>query len=330
MLAAELHEMADTTPFTDMSPAIVEMLRDEANLTTARHVLDDARQDCLNRLEQVEAQRPAFGFLASRKQREDYQIQLTAIRAQLQTLDHLILRVTTARDRLQPSLRAAMAEYLNAADPTYRQGFRASRFHERWSRGHAVVADRLKAFLRDSRELRHAIANDVTRARTRHSSDTLWHITNARGAAAELDRELDALNQVSAEHRSFVLNTPFFEIQLPVLERWLCIERLDALTLRPPQEALVEIERLLAEFTELKQASLASVLTIFEGVAAEHNQLAETRLRQCWSSLLTYAEAHLVTDAELEPTLRDIERRQAETERQRILNQVARPFDAER
>lgn len=330
MSVATVEPMADTSPFADMSPAIVAMLRDEANLSTARHVLDDARQDCLNRLETVQAQRPAFGFLAAKKQREDYQTQLASVQSQLAALEQMIARVNAARDRLQPSLRAALVEYLNQADAMYRQGFRASRFHERWRRAHALVADRLKAFLRDSRQLRNAIAGDLSRERARYSSDTVWHLTNTRTAAAELDREIDALNHVGVEHHSFVANTPFAEVKLPFIERWNCMHRIDAITLRSPAEGMVDTDKLLAEFSEMRQPVLDSIHGIFEASAAEHNQLAEARLRQCWSSLLAYAETHLVSDAELEPTLRDIESRQAEAERQRVLGQAVRPFEHER
>lgn len=319
--------MPDTSPFADMSPAVVALLRDEANLSTARHVLDDARTDCLNRLEEIQAQRPTFGFLASKKDREDYAESRGAVEGQLRMIDGMISRVTSARERLQPGLRAALVDYLNRVDPTYRQGLRASRFHEHWLRGHAIVADRLKAYLRDTRQSRAGIAADAAAARARHSSDTAYRLTQARAAAAELDREIDALNQVAADHHAVVSGTPFSEIKLPVLEKWQCIQRIDTLTLRSPAEAVGEADRLLAEFSDLRQHSLETVLGMFNAATAEHAQLAESRLRQCWSSLLAHAEAHLVSDAELEPTLDDIERRQAEAERARIVASVARPFE---
>jgi hypothetical protein len=330
MSVAELQPMQETSQFAELSPAVVAMLRDEANLSTARHVLDDARQDCLLRLDEIKAQRPAFGFLAASKKREEYASAVSQIEAQQRSLESMISRVNAARERLQPGLRASLVDYLNRADPMYRQGLRASRFHEHWRRGHTIVQDRLKAFLRDTRDSRHAINSDAAAGRARHSNDAIWRLGNARNAAVELDREIDALNQVAAEHKSFVENTPFAQIQLPVIESWHCMEKIDTVTLRPPVDALVEVDALLNEFMELRQPSLATIQGMFNGATAEHAQLAETRLRQCWSSLLAYAEAHLVSDAELEPTLYDIERRQAEAERARVVSQAVRPFDSER
>jgi hypothetical protein len=330
MAATVEHAMPDTHPFADMLPAAVQLLRDEANLTTARHVLDDARQDCFNRVEEIESHKPAFGFLASKKQRDDYASSLASVQAQLQTIDAMIARVSQARERLQPSLRAAMADYLNSADPMYRQGLKASRFHERWRRAHSVVVDRLKGFLRDARELRSALSKDVGAARERYSRDAIWHLSNVRNAAVELDREMAALNEVAAEHHKYVASTPFSEIRLPIVERWMATDRIDSVTLKTPVNGMLELDRLLTEFTDLRQPSLATVHGIFEAAAGEHNQLAEARLRQCWSTLLAYAEAHLVSDAELEPTLRDIEARQAEAERARMFATAVRPFDHER
>lgn len=322
--------MSETSPLADMSPAIVSMLRDEANLTTARHVLDDARNDSLNRLDTLRTERPAFGFLGSKKQRDDYNASVAAVETQLRAIDAMIARVTAARDRLQPSLRAGLVDYVGRVDPMYRQGLRASRFHEHWRRAHAVVADRVKAFIRDAKGAQSAIAADVTARRSAHSADTAWNLTNARNAGIELDRELKALNDVSLEHQSSVTGTPFVQLRLPVIEAWNCIQKIDTLVIKPPAEALTEVNRLVGEFTELRQPSLTTLLNLFEAVAAEHAQLAETRLRQCWSSLLGYAEAHLVSDADLEPTLADIEQRQAQAERARFNTFNPRPFDSER
>lgn len=322
--------MSEPASLADMPPVIVSMLRDEANLLTARHVLDDARNDSLNRLETLRAERPAFGFLGSKKHREDYTAAMNAVEAQLRAIDAMIARVTAARDRLQPGLRAGLVDFVGRVDPMYRQGLRASRFNEHWRRAHAVLADRVKAFIRDTKGAQTAVTSDVNARRSAHSVDTSWNLTNARNAAIELDRELKSLNDVSFDHQSSVAGTPFVQLRLPVIEAWNCIQKIDTLMVKPPAEALIEVNRLLGEFTELRQPSLTTLLNLFEAVAAEHAQLAETRLRQCWSSLLGYAEAHLVSDADLEPTLADIERRQAEAERTRFNTFNPRPFDSER
>lgn len=330
MIVAEPHPTQESTPFPEMSAGVLVLLRDEANLSTARHVLDDARHDCLNRLETIQAQRPPFGFLASKKQRDDYNASFTSVQSQLEMIDSMIARVTAARERLHPWLRAGMIEYLNKADPMYHQGLRASRFHEHWGRAHAVVADRVRGFIRDVREVQAALTSDVDAARPRYSKDSIWRLNNARAAAAELDREIGALNDVSAGHANFVAKTPFAQIRLPVIESWDCIQKVDTITLKTPADGIAEVNRLLTDFVELRQPSLATVHGIFEAASGEHAQLAESRLRQCWSALLAHAETHLVSDADLEPTLADIERRQAEAERARVLGQAYRPFDSER
>lgn len=322
--------MSEVSPFGDMSPPIVAMLRDEANLSTARHVLDDAQQDAKTRLDELKAHRPAFGFIGLKKQRDDYSSSLAALEAQLVLIESMRIRVDAARERVQPGLRAALADYLNHADPMYRQGFRASRYHEHWRRGHSLVSDRLRGFIRDLRETRKAIAADVERERARYSNDSIWHLDNVRKAAAALDREIDGLNRVSFEHAAAVAGTPFSELRLPALETLSCIQIIDTVTLRSPNDGLAETDGLLAEFAEVRQPGLETLLETFEMSAGEHAVLAEARLRQYWSSMLLQAEAHLVSDAELEPTLADIELRQAAQERRRIGDQATRPFDSER
>src|SRR3954466_6935742 len=98
--------MSAISPFTEFPPAILELLRDEANLSTARHVLEAARQDCLTRQAAVQAHRPPLGFLASKRQREEYQAGLSAVNSELELIDKVLSRVSTARERTQPPLRA--------------------------------------------------------------------------------------------------------------------------------------------------------------------------------------------------------------------------------
>ncbi len=322
--------MADPNPFADLPSAIVDLLRDEANLSSATHVLEDARQDALNRRDAARAQRPAFGIIGSKKQREDYAQTIASLEAQLVAIDSMMNRVTSARDRVQPWLRAALAQHLNHADPLYRQGFRASRFQEHWRRAHAIVADRMRGFIRDTRETRNAVSKDVQKNRAIYSGESLWHFGNLKKAAIELDREVDALNRVAGDFAAAVYDTPFAIIRFPNADAPGCSQIIDTLTLRPAAAGLAEIEALLAEFTEARQSQLTELMSAFESAASEHDQLAEARLRQYWSGLLMQAEACLVSDAELEPTLNDIERRQAEQARRRLDDQVIRPFDTER
>ncbi len=330
-MSVVVDSMQDVQAFGDMSPAIIEMLRDEANLSTARHVLEDARQDFAGKLEAHRQNRPAFGILGSKKQRDDYAANVAALENQLQFVDAMLVRVNAARERLQPGLRASLVDYLNRVDPTYRQGLKASRFHEHWHRAYSVVADRFQAFVRDLRELRNGFAADAERGKSRPSTETIRLMGIARTAGIELDREIDALNKVSADHQAFVANTPFTQVRLPAIQRWSCTQKIDLLSLATAPAGLTEADQLLSEFNELRLPSLTTLLSLFEAAASEHAQLAEMRLRQCWSSLLAHAEAHLVSDAELEPTLADIEQRQAEAMRRVASAQInARPFDIER
>jgi len=323
--------MPDNSPFADLPPALVAMLRDEANLSVAINVLEDSRRDNLTRTEEINARRPKISFLASKKDREAHQSALHNAQQQLAAIDVLLTRATTTRERLQPIIRVALVQHLGVIDPSHRQGLRAARFHEHWHRGQAIIADRLKGFLRDLREARAALAEDAKNARARPSSNSAWRLTTARASAAELERSISDLNAAATDHSTAVTGTPFAEVHLPMLELWPCISRIDILTARTPAEAEAEAGRTLKEFTEFREPALTTLEGMFKAAAGDHTEIAETRLRRRWSELLTHAEAHLVTDAELEPTLADIERRLLETERARLNSQFERqPFLHER
>jgi hypothetical protein len=301
------------------------MLRDEANLSTARHVLEDARHDCVAREEQLREQRPKFSFLASKKQRDEFAAATGVLQDQMSLIERMLTRVAAARERIQGPLRANLLDHMERSDPLYRQGLRAARFHEHWRRGLSLVADRLQGFLRELRASRNALQADVDQGRPTQSEEAIWCVTSLHGTAVELDREIDAFNRWSDEHANLVKGTAFGTVRLPVLEQWSCVARADTLARLAPAGALAQIDQLLSEFLEYRQPSLDTLAGMFQAAADEHGQIAENRLRQQWSELLAYAECHVVTDAELEPTLADIERRLALAERARLSAQL--PFD---
>ena len=310
--------MPDLSPLADLPPVIVALLRDEATLSVALNVLDESRRDNLTRTEEINTRKPSFGgLLSSKKDRDDYHNALRAAQAQLASIDALINRATHARERVQPALRVALVQHLGQSDPAHRQGLRASRFHESWHRCHAILADRLQGFLRDLREAHAAFAEDARTARARPSSNSTWKLTTVRSAAAEVDRAVSDLNTTGTDHATAVAGTPFAASNLPILTPWNCIARIDAIGVRPMPEAAAESARMLAEFKDIK-AVLEALEGRFKAATEEHAQLAETSLRARWSELLAYAEIHLVTDAELEPALADIERRLLEAERIRL------------
>lgn len=306
------------------------MLRDEANLSTARHVLDDARNDARSREDDLRNNRPKLGLLISKKQRDEFAAATSAIQSQIQAIDSMLQRVTRARERLQGPLRAALLQHMQQADPLYRQGLRASRFHEHWRRGLSLVTDRLQGFLRDLRATRTALSNDASKGATT-SEETNWCISTLHGAAVSLDLEIDRLNKWTVEHAAAVQGTHFARVQLPVLEHWNCVTRTEPISRTTPTEGLAIANAVYTDFIEYRQPSLTTIAGMFQAAADEHSQIAEARLRQRWSHYLNYAECHLVTDAELEPTLADIEKRLVANERARLAAQLpVDPFIAER
>jgi len=301
------------------------MLRDEANLSTARTVLEDARNDARTREDELRARHPKISFLVSKKQREEFAEAVAAIQNQIAMIDGMLTRANTARERLQGPLRAMLLQHMEQIDPLYRQGLRASRFHEHWRRGHSIVVDRLQGFLRDLRTARTSLANDAAKGLGAHSEESNWAIQTLHGSSTSLDFEIDKLNHWSTEHAACVQGTQFARVRIPLLEQWSCVTRTETLARSTPNNALNTVEAVLSEFIEYRQPSLDTLTGMFQAAADEHGQIAETRLRDRWSQLLNYAECHLVTDAELEPTLTAIEQRVSSKERARLTAQL--PFD---
>lgn len=317
--------------FTELPEVIRDMLRDEANLSTARHVLEDARNDTVAREEKLRSERPKISFLVSKKHRDEIAATSDAIQRQLGLIDSMLTRVAKANDRLQGPLRASLLSHMQTADPLYRQGLRAGRFHEHWRRSHSIVVDRMRGFMRDLKTACTTLSNDARKGLSGLSEESNWAMTTLHGASIELDREIDNLNHWGVEHTRCVQGTHFARVRLPILEQWACTDRTVSLSKNTPTVALAALEAIRTEFSEYRQPSLDTLTGMFQAAADEHGQIAESHLRQRWSQLLNYAECHLVTDAELEPTLTAIEHRLASAERTRLTAQLPFvPFSSER
>jgi len=317
--------MSVQNAFIELPEVIREMLRDEANLSTARHVLEDARNDARVREDELRDQRPKLSLFLSKKQRDDYAASTAALQTQIALIDRMLARVSAAHERLQGPLRALLLQHMEAIDPLYKQGLRASRYHEHWRRGHSLVADRLLGFLRDLKATRASLGSDVDKNLVASAEESNWCVKTLHGSSAVLDSEIEKLNHWSIEHAACVQGTHFARVRIPLLEQWSCVARTETLARDTPAIAFAAASALLTEFLEYRQPSLATLTGMFQAAADEHGQIAETRLRQRWGQLLNYAECHLVTDAELEPTLTAIEQRIASKERTRLAAQL--PFD---
>ncbi|MDX2186571.1 MAG: hypothetical protein SFV32_06540 [Opitutaceae bacterium] len=313
--------------FGTLPPDVAAMVRDDAYLSMARQALATEIGELRDQVHETRKIGPLLEFLTNPRVRRQRQQRLDALLRRLHEETLLANRVRTLRDRLAPPLRAAIAHHLGNRDASYRQGLRGARYHEHWRRRHTLVEDRLRGFLRELREWHTAIDDDIEQRRPRMSGQSQWRLTNANAAAHDLEQAITDLNYVVDLHGSTLADTPFAEVRLPRLEPWSCITPLAEAASKQLLEARAYVEHLIHDFSTNKEQMLGTIDTLFRDAASLHSSIAEIRLAHSWAELQLYAETYLVSEEAVEPMVTEIEQRQNEAERARIMRQLAQRPD---
>ncbi|WP_404425235.1 hypothetical protein [Nibricoccus sp. IMCC34717] len=313
--------------FGTLPPDVAAMVRDDAYLSMARQALSTEVADLRDQVADARRITPLLPYLLDRRVREKRRVRVEHLSRRLHETSQLAQRVRTLRERLAAPLRAAIAHHLGNCDAGYRQGLRGSRYHEHWRRRHTVVEDRLRGFLRDLKDWLAAVEDDLEHKRPRMSGQTQWKLTSANAAAHELEQAIEDLNHVSDLHASALNDTPFEEVRLPRIEPWACITPLAEAASKQLLEARAYIEHLIQDFSTNKEQVLATIDVLFRDAASLHSSIAENRLVHSWTELQLYAETYLVSEEAVEPMVAEIEQRQNEAERARIMRQLAQRPD---
>ncbi len=304
--------------FASLPADVAGMVRDEALLLRTRNTLERELESHRQALRQSASPRAWLSavFLSSRRRLRRAQRQ--DLRLAIASAQPLLERAVSSRQRLSPSVRAALADHLGHLNPTYRQGLRAARYHEHWLRHHRLLCESRVGLVRELRHFLDTLSHDASRDLTALSPLSRWQLRQTQAVASTLERELADLNHIARLHEALVADTPFASARLPALLPWTNLAQLFLPPSTPPAKWIPALAELFQDFSEHKPAILTSQETLFREACAFHSALAENLLVDTWESLLAYAEVTLPPGPPIPELLTAIEQRQFEAERRRF------------
>lgn len=296
----------------------------ELSETTLNHLSDEAyaflaREALLARLETLELERekvantrPPFGVLAGRATREAFARSMRAVEGDELTLRDQLAQITGIEDWLRPIIRRDVSTYLAAMSPDYCQLLQIAARLNDWERACHIVPGLLKAFARDLRAVRLALAPD----KKAHSL-VAFELAALAESAERLVAQRHELLVIEKAARALADEELTKKIKfpdLPDLQRVAWVNRLAAI---PPEKALVEVTKVEAEVQAFVAEPRDRTYARLQASREACGQLANQTLELYWNQLRAHARAHYVEERDVAEVISMLTQRYVDADIQR-------------
>ncbi len=286
-----------------LPPDIAGLLRDEAYMSLGRTVIIEAIDNATTKIDSVQDNRPAFGILSSRKNRNEYGQALQFAVDERAALEARLSKIETLEAWIRSLLRPKLRDYIRHASPSF-------------GRGKEILCalDQYAGYIRGSTGYVQAMARElrnVSRLLSLREAEALPARTHAdlREAATNLDclfLQLEISDQRlkrAAVESIFSEVTPprsCFSPHTPIVERILN---------SPAGKGRALAEKAESELRDFLATSIAELLAQAD-VAREYVACIEDEyIDNYWNQLRAYAQTHYVVERDLDEVLLELTHR---------------------
>jgi hypothetical protein len=292
---------------SQIDPKLKDLLVREAHLRLSREQLTPVWTQKEAELRAIQAARPAFLPIFSKRKREEYETQLAAVQ---QVVD-VLRKGLEVLDRVEPHVKKLIEEeienILRADHPEYVQALAALRQKEDWVRCLGRFAGKIHDFARELGNVRNLACSGYARQANTYSQGAGQAFQLAVEAAQKVEEEVTFANKVAdAQSRMFVANgftsRPLPRLQPTGFAAW--VSRISTL---PLAEAQVQFDLLFEQTKKLYETGLPELRGHADSIEELQSGEVHSSLRAMWEQFR----------AEVAPEIfaGDTERSVADTER---------------
>ena len=311
----------------------IELLRAEAYAVLCRESLNESLLQLFRDREKINETRPPFGFLATKKVREEFEENVGKVKHDEQGLRSRIQQIANIEEWLRGAIHQSLDQYLTSVSPDYWLWREVEDAIEVWENAVRSLPEKSVAFGRDARAAANAVSSQLSAdptAQRRARENRLGAIASLR-ATAESSKPSTHAVQVAAErvHRlcSGKLEQP---IELPV-PTFPPVSWVDQLALMDNQTALAELQRAESDARVLGSDGIRAILAYGTHAHQACVTAREGYLKAYWEQLRQHAMAHYVTERDVDEVIGELTQMYVAADLLRRQNDlVINPFENER
>jgi hypothetical protein len=308
----------------ELSPDMIEHLRDEAYVLLCRQAIVQALEGLEQEKSSIASTRPPFGVLARKETRDAFSRSMrtaldgeAALRSRLDQvaqLEHWLQRI------LEPELRA----YLLVAAPEFQRFSSARELLNQWATTFSALPELVLAFARD-------VGNIRQNATSPHPRRDLQLFAVLRDTALRVEEQLVQLDGINRQLTATVPVIARTEVRAPALPELRRVGWVNTIALLPVGQlgtVTIAVENAARQFvTQGRQETLARLQASHDACTGYE----EAYLQRYWNQLRTHAQTHYVEERDIDEVIATLAQRYVTSDlARRQLALAADPFLGER
>jgi hypothetical protein len=302
-----------------LSAETIACLRDEAYVHLCRQSLSQELARVEAEKAEVEATKPSFALLASKKSRLAYEQALDAVLLAEAEIRQKLIPVERLEHTLQSKLQDALNDYLDLTHPDHRIFNQICALVDRWQNAVAGLGEHALAFARDNRA--------AARIEPGHSPDA-DAVATFRSVAAYLQSEAAKVDLITEEAARLGEGLLPAGTRLPALPAFHSAAWVDKTFLLPPAKCTAELQAAEAEARAFCSSGKNELLIAAERVRATSLRARQAFLDDYWGQLRAHALKHYVKPREVDEVVEELSARYLTSDLEFHLRELTRgPFN---
>ncbi len=303
----------------------ITLLQDEAYLHLCRRTVDDALGETAAQRNEVESARPPFGILATRSTREAFQASLHTVLTDEAALHNRLGKIDLLENALKSRLQRELHAFLEQASGDYSKSPRVLAVIDAWELLLPTYGEKLKALARELREAAQAVQHHTSASRDAYER-RIRALAQLRFAAVSVDtaaRQMHTVVQRIAQtggplFACIALPEPPFVRQTDWTDRTIKLSDPDMIAALARAES--DVRNFLAGELAPLRTHAARARNLVGDVAYQY-------LEHYWSQLRAHAQAHYVSESDVDEVLARLEERYIAADIQRRMHALAEAAD---
>ncbi len=311
---------------------VILLLRDEAYLDLCRTALTEASERLVKEKEEVAQTRPPFGILATKKQREIFEVSMQTLIDTEAGIGSRLGKLEAIEKWLKNAIRDRLREYLREASENYRRSSKITEAIKTWDRLIEHYAEQLLALARNIKNVSVSFAGAAGGPRSAFA-DRAQTFAELRMGADSLDRTAVQLDALTRTVVMYAANSPYKEVQLADLPITGVVGWVDQLALQHDRDALAAAQEMEAAARGVVAKKLSDFHTRAAAALATIATIESQELETYWEVLKAHALAHYVQERDVDEVLNELNERYVVAtieRRQRAIEIQADPYGHER
>jgi tetratricopeptide (TPR) repeat protein len=311
---------------------VISLLRDEAYLDLCRNALKDALERIVEEKQQVTETRPPFGILASKKQREEFEMSMQTVLDTETAIEARLGKLEAIENWLKSAIRERLREYLKQASENYRRSGKIAEAIKAWDRLIEHYGEQLLALARNIKNVSVSFAGAAGGARSAFG-DRAQAFAELRMGADSLDRTAVQLESLTRTMAMYAANSAYKDVELPELPIKGVVGWVDNLALQHDRDALPAAQEMESDARAVVAKKLGEYHTAAQTAVESLSTIETQELESYWEVLRAHALAHYVQERDVDEVLNELNERYVVANierRQRAIESQLDPYGHER